>query len=51
MNEEKKRVPVREGLWTSDGKPQLIGINAPSAERFFSRKGRMGCAPTANLLI
>ena len=40
---EKKRIPVREGLWTeaasSDEKPQLIGSRCPSCgELFFPRK-------------
>ncbi len=42
MNEEKKRVPVREGLWTSDGKPQLIGSQCTQCREVFFPKRENG---------
>jgi uncharacterized OB-fold protein len=49
MEGEKKRVPVREGLWTTgatrDGKPQLIGsICKKCGEVFFPKRENVLCS-------
>jgi uncharacterized OB-fold protein len=45
MNGEKKRVPVKEGLWTSDEKPQLIGSQCTHCgEVFFPERGNGLCS-------
>jgi uncharacterized OB-fold protein len=42
MEGEKKRVPVREGLWTSDEKPQLIGSQCTHCGEVFFPKRENG---------
>jgi len=42
MEGEKKRVPVREGLWTSDEKPQLIGSECNRCGEVFFPKRENG---------
>jgi uncharacterized OB-fold protein len=45
MEGEKKRVPVREGLWTSDEKPQLIGSQCTHCgEVFFPKRENWLCS-------
>lgn len=42
MAGEKKKVPVREGLWTSDEKPQLIGSQCLNCGEVFFPKRENG---------
>jgi hypothetical protein len=42
MEGEKKRVPVREGLWTSEEKPQLIGSECTHCGEVFFPKRENG---------
>lgn len=42
MDGEKKKVPVREGLWTSDEKPQLIGSQCTNCGEVFFPKRENG---------
>jgi uncharacterized OB-fold protein len=45
MEGEKKRVPVKEGLWTSDEKPQLVGSQCNNCgEVFFPRRQDVLCS-------
>ncbi len=48
VNSEKKRIPVKEGLWTTPSspgeKPQLMGSKCLSCgEIFFPKKEKWGC--------
>lgn len=42
MEGEKKKVPVREGLWTTEGKPQLIGSQCTNCGEVFFPKRENG---------
>ena len=45
MDGEKKKVPVREGLWTSDEKPQLVGSQCHNCgEVFFPKRQDVLCS-------
>jgi len=45
MDGEKKKLPVREGLWTSDEKPQLLGSQCHNCgEVFFPKRQDVLCS-------
>lgn len=45
MEWKKKKVPVKEGLWTSDEKPQLVGSQCNNCgELFFPRRQEVLCS-------
>ena len=45
MDGEKKKLPVREGLWTSDERPQLVGSQCPNCgEVFFPKRQDVLCS-------
>lgn len=45
MNMEKKKIPVREGLWTSEENPQLIGSQCNNCgEIFFPKRNGVLCS-------
>jgi len=45
MDGEKKKLPVREGLWTSDERPQLVGSQCHNCgEVFFPKRQDVLCS-------